>query len=152
VNAFGLSPISVPREELPGGLYRSARSFYDYVIDAVEMRSMLPSADSGVLGDRWDSTTFARQLIADVAGDSRLGGRTQIYGCGECLDIYCGGIAAVIVRRGDRIEWSRIERFDMQYRDAGEHVVAELAFTTLALGPYEFDFDEYRMSLARFLG
>ncbi|HET9392263.1 MAG TPA: hypothetical protein VFO29_01885 [Candidatus Rubrimentiphilum sp.] len=125
---------------------RSAKDFFDFVIDGISLREVLKTDDVAVLSDQWDSSDFARQLLSEASGDQRLEGRAQIYGCRECLDIECGGIAVSVTRVGDRVRWETFAKFWPDYE------YDRFTFEPVLAGRYEFDLSQYRGTLQRFIG
>ncbi len=109
------------------------------------MRQLLRTDNVGVLSERWDSKGFARQLLLKEAAESRLEGRALIYGCRECLDLDCGGIAAKVMRVGKRIRWESLERYWV------DHEQDRFVFKPIDVDPMEFDFDQYCSTLEPFL-
>jgi len=134
-----------------GFTYSSPAAFYDFVIDGTSLRQLLETNDIGVLSDRRSGAEVARELLLERPSDEQLGGRVQIYGCRECLDIWCGGIAAVVTRQRHSVRWECIERFQVDYSDNGEGFVADFVFVPIGSASYEFDLEQYRTTLARFL-
>ena len=135
VSTLELAVVSLPRTELGGGSFKSAAKFFDFVVDGVSLRQALKTDDVGVLTDDW-SEGFARQLVLGAAADPRLGGRIPIYGCRECLDIDCGGVAVAIALLGDKIRWARPERFWI------DHATDRVEFKASQIGPFQFEFEQ----------
>lgn len=131
---------------------RSAADFYDYAIDGVPLRDRLKTAHIGVLSHSKNSSLgFARALLLETEGPRQLDGRVQLYGCRECLDIYCGGIATTVTRRGDTVCWEKIERFLVDYETVGDLAHPRFVFESIDAGPYEFDSGQYEKAFAQFI-
>jgi len=139
-----LSCVSLPEERVAERARRIAVAFFDFVIDGIPLRSELRTADIGVLSDNWDSGELARQFAGETSVDARLGGRALVYGCRECLDVDCGGIAVKIVGLGDRVRWNVLEQFWM------DHEQGCFVFESTDVGPFEFDSTQYLSVLERF--
>ncbi len=150
MNILALALVEFPREELGESTYRSAYAFYDFIVDGESLRETLRTLDIGVLSPAWPSVAFARGLLNEEM-DPLLDGRATIYGCRECLDILCGGISVVVSSVGDRIMWSDISRYDMDWGNAAAPTEA-MNYTPKAVGPFEFDASEYRALIAPFAG
>jgi hypothetical protein len=144
ISTFGLTPISLPRVQLSENSYKSAAEFFDFVIDGSALLPTLKTHDIGVLSHDWNGAELARQLLLEAPSDPRLKGGTLIYGCRECLDVACGGIAVKIARVNGHITWSPLERY---WFDAGHD---EVLFKSTKIGPFEFDFAQYKTALEGF--
>jgi hypothetical protein len=144
VGTFSLALVALAQEVSEASSRRGV-SFYEYVVDGSPLRDLIRTNDVGVLSDDWGSDGLARQLLVENPFDERLEGRALIYGCRECLDIDCGGIAARISRFEDRIRWDVIERY---WVDDEED---RLVFRPTNVGPFEFDLAQYRAALEPFL-
>ena len=134
-----------PRTELTGGSFKSAARFSDFVADGVSLCQALRTDDVGVLTDDWSSEGSARQLLLGAPADPRLGGRIPIYGCRECLDIDCGGVAVAISLLDDKIRWARLERFWI------DHENDRVEFKGSQIGPFQFESARYRTMLDPFM-
>jgi len=136
--------VNLPKEQLSGGSFRSAVSFFDFIVDGSSLRELLHTENVGVLSKDWDSRPFAQQLLLKEPGFPRLEGRRLIYGCRECLDVDCGGIAATITRVGDLIRWELQEYWI-------DHAENRLMLEPTAIGPLEFEASQYQSTLDSFL-
>ena len=145
VSTLELVAVSLPRTELAGGSFSSAARFFDFVVDGVSLRQALRTDDVSVLTDDGSSESFARQLVQGAPADPRLGGRIPIYGCRECLDIDCGGVAVAITLLGGKIRWARPERFWIDNEND------RVEFKASQIGPFQFEFEHYRTILDPFL-
>jgi hypothetical protein len=131
---------------------RSASDFYEYVIDGMPLRVQLRTADVGVIAGFQAPNDYNRYLARHLlpgleeALDPRLDDRAILYGCRECLDIECGGIAASISQIGDGIRWDKFVSFGRLY-DADDNWILE----PIDIGPFEFDLEEYRSILSPFV-
>jgi hypothetical protein len=101
----------------------------------------------GILSDDWDSKTAARQLILDEsvkpeAVDPEFDGSVLIYACRECGDVWCGGIAARITRLDDRIRWTEISKYWIDYGAANDGAENDqhFVFEATGIGPFDFRF------------
>jgi len=153
-NALTLSPVFLPEENLSVGGRQKARAFFDFVVDGRSLREMLRTPNIGVLSDDWDSRTAARELVLAEpvdggAVDPEFIGHVLIYACRECGDVWCGGVAAKITRSGGRIRWAEISNYWINWGSAesAEHFV----FDPADVGPFDFDFEQYRSTLKPFL-
>ncbi len=153
VSRFALDRVSLPMADLGEGFRQSAASFHDYIIDGESLRLRLKIDDISVLyvspenhhheNHRWQRDV-TRSLLpgAKEARDPRLGDRSQIFGCRECLDIECGGIAVSIARVADRVRWDDFVSFGRVY-DAEHNWILE----PITIGPYEFSRAQYEAAI-----
>src|SRR5579862_1723330 len=110
VSVLTLVPASRARSERYG-VKKRGLTFFDYAVDGVALRPVLSTEFIGLLSDEWPGSGSARALVLEQPENPRMLGRVRLYGCPECLDINCGGIATRISRDGDRIRWDRLEEF-----------------------------------------
>jgi hypothetical protein len=144
-SSLSLLRVSLPREELSGQAHLSARNFFDFFVDGVSLRSTVAREDISVISDDWDARGWAIQLLPGADRDQRLQGRAQIYGCRECSDIECGGVAVKIEQSGDSVRWAGFVRFRPDF--IGETFI----FEHIEAEPLEFDLSQYRSALELFL-
>jgi hypothetical protein len=144
LSTLELTAVSLPKEQLSEHSFRSAISFFDFVVDGSSLRERLRTENVGVLSKDWDSATFVRQLLLEEPGEDRLDGRRLVYACRECLDVECGGVAATITRVAAHIRWD-LEGYWIDHADG------RLMLEPTTIGPIEFDASQYRSILESFL-
>lgn len=149
MNRLSLVLIELRREDLGGLAFRSGTTFYDFVVDGKSVREMLRTPNIGVLSRRRPSEGFARQLLGETS-DPELEGHAMIYGCRECLDVWCGGQAVSISLADNRVRWSVLKNFRME-GDPPPGETEGIRFERPRVGPFEFDATEYRAVFAPFL-
>ena len=145
VSILSLLEGSLPKSTFASG-EKPAVSYFDYVIDGVALRPLLATENIGVLSNEWDSVELARHLLGEGSISHRIEDRALIYGCAVCLDVECGGITAEITRVGNHIRWDKIETFEIDW--GGD---CSAAYTPTNIGPFTFDYEQYRAALAPFL-
>lgn len=126
----------------PNGTFRSERNYLDFIIDGESLVNLARYDLVSVLCREWVPTEreksvrlLLRTEPADFPDDRR-----SILVCGECGDIGCGAISAIIDFSNGSVIWK-----DFGYQNNyepeihGEHLKR--------LGPFEFDLEDYKSRL-----
>ena len=107
-----------------GGGGSTERRYLDFVVDGASLLDRLRGPDlvSGL--GCWPSEfehESLRQLLAQAPGASPSG-RVPLYVCGECGDLGCGAITAIVERTPAGFAW-RDFAFENDYDDASHRVI-----------------------------
>lgn len=128
--------------ELNWRVSKNSRKFLDFVIDGTSFYDRLDQDLISPLG--WflpeHQTKVVERLLLLEPPDF-ADGRTSIFVCGECGDIYCGSLSAFIESDGDSIIWR-----DFVYQN---NLDPDLGYSDdyRDLGPFVFDADQYTQTM-----
>lgn len=90
-----------------GGGGRTERRYLDFIIDGQSLQDRFEPSDHVTGFGCWIpefERGYIQQLLARVPPESPTG-RAPIYVCGECGDLGCGAITAVVERNTDGFIW-----------------------------------------------
>lgn len=90
-----------------GGGSRTERQYLDYVIDGASLQDRLADNDQVTGLGCWlpeAEGEYIQQLLVRAPAESPTG-RVPIYVCGECGDLGCGAITAVVERTPEGFVW-----------------------------------------------
>ena len=130
-----------PFEELGDGACRNERIYFDFKVSDSYLSEKLRTKNYDMIGAICKSNNKKYELskISEflLEKESELeSGRIIIYGCAECLDIYCGAITAQIESKDDTIVWH-----SFGYENGFEEIEFE---KYKEIGPFKFDKKQYK--------
>ena len=128
-----------------GSLYQTQRAFLDFVIEGSRLQQVRKNYDmvSPIgWGDLEEQKKAVERLLLRAPADLP-NNRRSIFVCGECGDIGCGALTAVIEEVGDTIVW-RDFGYENNYDDASLDLETFSNF-----GPLVFDKDSYTKTLSQ---
>jgi hypothetical protein len=91
----------------PAGGGCTERRYLDFVVDGASMHDRLKQTDHVTPLGCWSADAelqSIRQLLAGGAAESP-GGRVPLYVCGECGDLECGAVTALVERTANGFVW-----------------------------------------------
>ena len=114
------------------------RRFLDFIIDGQSLYDQLGDLISplGWFPPKYHQVAIDRFLL--LGPPDFPDGRRSICVCGECGDLGCGALAAVIENVGDRIVWK-----DFKYQNNYDPDIGYVDGDYSHLGPFSFDVDQY---------
>lgn len=119
---------------------QTSRKFLDFVIDGDSFYDQVAQDLISPLG--WGVSTY-HQIAIDrflmIAPPDFADGRSSILVCGECGDLGCGALSAIIEEVGDLIIWKAFKYQNNYDADIG---LAGKDYSDL--GPFSFDAYEYK--------
>jgi hypothetical protein len=129
---------------LPGGVSKSERHFFDFVVNEHSLWEDVgkPKDMVSILCSEYarEETIKAanRLLLTESAVIPKH--RRSLFICSECGDIGCGALTALVIRDGSSIVWK-----DFGYENNYEENV--LFDDYRQIGPYTFDFAHYERAI-----
>jgi hypothetical protein len=121
------------------------RRHLDFVIDGLSLYAAAHVAKYDLVGTLgWAMPDQEERIVSELLLETptrKSGDRQALFVCPECGDLGCGGITAVVERNGTEVVWRDFVHendYDVSStdRESFEH-----------LGPYSFDFQQYREAL-----
>jgi hypothetical protein len=152
---LNIAPARRPGETSPDGSFKTERSFWDFIVDGISLRSNWQDLGSfgimtdviGVLG--WGATESELEAVAKLRREAKPDyppNRIALYVCPECGDLGCGAVTVAINCEEEAIIWSDFRWEVNWYADRPDE-----STVCLKLGPFRFAFDTYVEVLNRAL-
>jgi len=130
--------------KLPGGVYKSERHFFDFVVNGHSLWEEVGKPKDMVSVFCYE---YAREETIKAANRLLLtekavipNDRRSLFICSECGDFGCGAVTALVIREDSSIVWK-----DFGYENSYEDNV--LLDDYRQIGPYSFDFAHYERAL-----
>jgi hypothetical protein len=125
---------------------KTARTTWDFVVGGASLFDAVRGEDLDLCGvldvarRDWNVSAVASLLLE--APPPVPGGRQMIFVCPECGDLGCGAITCEVLRDGEVVTWQRFgfeNDYDEKMSDFDSYQ---------GLGPFRFDWQQYRQILA----
>lgn len=133
-----MNTIILHKEQRKIGSNQTPREYFDFLIDGASLKSLLNYQNADLISPfGWGDKKYQVQLIDEFRLKNKpeiTSGRTMVYICPECGDIYCGAITVKIHKEDDKIIWS-----DFAFEN-GESVNIE---DFKSINKFEFNKHEY---------
>ena len=130
--------------KLPGGVSKSERHFFDFVVDGHSLWEEVgkPKDMVSVLCSEYarEETIKAANRLLLTENAVIPNDRRSLFICSECGDIGCGAVTALVIREGPSIVWKNLG-YENNYE---ENVLFD---DYRQIGPYTFDFALYERAL-----
>jgi len=142
LSTLDFAPRQRPYVKSQSGTIQSERNYLDFMIDGESLTKLARYDLVSVLCREWvpsEREKSVRRLLREEPADFPEGRRSLLV-CGECGDIDCGAVSIIIDFSDGRAVWR-----DFGYQNTYEpHIHRDYLGR---LGPFEFDFDEYKTKL-----
>ena len=130
-----------PYEDLGDGACQNERIYFDFKISESYLSDLLNTMKYDMIGaiSKSNNKEYEHSKIKEfiLENEPELeSGRIIIYGCAECLDIYCGAITAQIEAKNDIIVWH-----SFGYENGFEDIEFE---KYKEIGPFNFEKNQYK--------
>jgi hypothetical protein len=124
-------------EKHASGVYKSARNFFDVIVDGASLWERLGKPDmvTVLCSDFVLSETSKAADRLRLRGDADLpNNRRSLFICAECGDLGCGAVSVLVTNVGDLFVWS-----DFGYENTYEEHISRYG----EVGPFQFDRERY---------
>lgn len=143
-STLSLTPVVRKGKKYEGGSFKSQRTFLDLVVNGASLWERLgkPHDMVSVLCAEFSEAETSKALgVLLLDSESELpDDRRLLFVCAECGDLGCGAITVSVQRKNEKVVWS-----DFGYENDYEVGVRREGYTDV--GPFEFEFSQYRSCL-----
>jgi len=126
-----------PGEKLPGGAFKTARTFLDFVVDGSSLGELIKARKHDLVSflvagfAESETARGVRRLLLQEPADLP-NNRRSLYVCPECGDLGCGAVTVEVIDAGDSFRWQRFG-----YENTYEDKVDFSSFEDV--GPFAFE-------------